>query len=159
MDEKTFSAFTMPLYSEIPNVGLYLKQVEIFITEVTEPVMHAPVTSTMLSNYVKLHIIGNPSKKMYSRDQIAELLMIVLMKNVLSLENIRKLLELWETDRGAEACYDFFRRGFEENLRGTGPKAEGCAEAEGAEKSCLLQQVISTLVQKIRMDECFRTLL
>jgi len=158
MDEKNLAAFSLPLFTEIPNVGLYLKQVETFVTEVTEPVLQAPVTSTMLSNYVKLHIISNPSKKMYSRDRIAELVMVVLMKNVLSLENIRKLLDLWETDNGAGECYDFFRLTFDSILHGM-ENGDATAAEDMVTEKYLLRQVISTLVQKIRMDECFRTLM
>lgn len=148
--------FRLPGYQEIPGVGLYLNQVVTFVNEITEPLLHTQVTPTMLSNYVKLHLVGSPVKKMYSREQVAELLFIVLVKNVLSLDNIRVLLKLREKTESAEAAYDYFRRELEETLRQTCAGAALAPRgAVGGSARALLREVVVTLVQKIYLDTCF----
>ena len=63
--------FRLPRYEEIPNVGLYLEQTAKYINEYLAPMQDGALTPSMISNYVKKHLISNPIKKQYSRDQIA----------------------------------------------------------------------------------------
>ena len=92
MSKRKIWEFTLPRYNEIPNVGLYLKQVVKLISEAVEPCFGLKVSDTMLSNYVKMHIVSGPVKKMYYRDQIASLMFVVLAKSVLSLDNIQTII-------------------------------------------------------------------
>lgn len=62
--------FQMPAYAEIPDVGLYLKQVVKYINGYLDPVLPESLTISMVSNYVKQKLIPNPVHKMYLRDQI-----------------------------------------------------------------------------------------
>ena len=84
--------FQLPLYTEIPNVGLFLEQTTKFVSEYFETMPGITITSSMISNYVKKGIIKNPVKKQYARDEIAYLFFIAISKSVLSLENIQELL-------------------------------------------------------------------
>ena len=84
--------FTLPAYDQIPNVGLYLEQVTKYLNEYLEPLGCAPLTSSMISNYVKKGLVRNPIKKQYYREHIARLLEIAVCKTVLSLEAIEQLL-------------------------------------------------------------------
>lgn len=155
MQKVDFSDYKMPRYNEIPNVGLYLKQVVTFVNEALAPV-HTQVTATMLSNYVKLHILPNPEKKMYSRDHIAYFLFIVLTKNVISLENIKKLLKLQQDSADISEAYNYFCDKFEGMLKKvSGADIEVFAEKKESYEKFLLKQTIITLAQKIYMDECF----
>lgn len=159
MKQIDFSSFTLPRFHEIPNVGLYLKQVVVFINDATEPLLHTSVTPTMLSNYVKLHLVSNPTKKMYNREQIASLLFIVLVKNILSLDNIRQLLTMQASSTETSAAYDYFCTELEHFLRqisGETTKPVLSADETDTEEKHLLQNVIITLVQKIYLDEYFR---
>ena len=90
----SIETFSMPRYHEIPNVGLYLKQVVKYINDYLNPYFRITVTETMLSNYVKMHMVPNPVKKQYSRDSIAMLIFITLAKSVLPLEDIQYMLKL-----------------------------------------------------------------
>ncbi|MDO5785540.1 MAG: DUF1836 domain-containing protein, partial [Eubacteriales bacterium] len=55
--------FNMPLYNEIPNVGLFLEQTTKFVASYFEPLHSITITSSMISNYVKKGLIHNPIKK------------------------------------------------------------------------------------------------
>lgn len=86
--------FHMPAYSEIPNVGLYLEQTLKYINDTFAGFKSIELTKSMISNYVKLGYLRRPVRKQYDREQIASLLFIALSKQVLSMENIGKLLRI-----------------------------------------------------------------
>ncbi len=81
---------------DIPNIDLYMDQVTTFLTshltdnnsEDTEPVF----TKTMINNYAKSQLLPAPEKKKYSKDHMLMLINIYYLKNVMSINNIHKLL-------------------------------------------------------------------
>ena len=81
----------LPTYDQIPNVGLYLEQVTKYVNEALEPLGCAPLTGSMISNYVKKGLLRNPVKKQYDREHIARLMVIAVGKTVLPLEDIARL--------------------------------------------------------------------
>ena len=86
--------FNLPEYNEIPNVGLYLEQTAKYINEYLKPIQDSPITGSMISNYVKKGLVSNPIKKQYSREQIAYLFFISVAKSVISMDDIKLLLNL-----------------------------------------------------------------
>ena len=84
--------FTLPAYDQIPNVGMYLEQVTRYLNDYLEPLGCAPLTGSMIANYVKKGLVKNPVKKQYDREHIARLLEIAVSKTVLSLEEVQQLL-------------------------------------------------------------------
>lgn len=108
-DEKSMGEFRLPEYREIPDVGLYLKQVVKFVNDAVAQYMGVTVTDSMLSNYVKLHMVASPVKKLYYRDHIAVLLFISLAKSVLSLENLDALLKKRTEKYTVEETYTAFK--------------------------------------------------
>ena len=86
--------FRLPRYEEIPNVGLYLEQTAKYINEFLEPLPESALTPSMISNYVKKHLIVSPLRKQYSREQIAYLIFIALAKNILSLDALDNFIHL-----------------------------------------------------------------
>ncbi len=100
--------FSLPRYNDIPNVGLYLEQVVKYISEYLEPLGSFSITGSMVSNYVKKGLIGNPVKKQYDREQIAYLFFIAVAKNVLSMEDIRLLFEAQKKIYEPKKAYDYF---------------------------------------------------
>ena len=83
--------FRLPRYAELMNVGLYLEQTSEYINSFLKPLGCVEVTGSMIRNYVKKGLVANPVKKRYGADQIAHLLCIAVLKQVLSLENIAEL--------------------------------------------------------------------
>lgn len=109
--------FSLPRYSDIPNVGLYLEQVVKYISEYLEPLGSFSLTASMVSNYVKKDLIGNPVKKQYDREQIARLFFVAVAKNVLSMEDIRLLFEMQHETYEPRRAYDYFCSEFENVLQ------------------------------------------
>ena len=105
---ETIKEFHMPRYGEIPNVGLYLDQTVQYINQSIQILGCPAVTNSMISNYVKLVDFVKPVKKLYYADQIVHLLVITIMKNVLSLENIHKLFRMQKGVYTDRVAYDYF---------------------------------------------------
>ena len=100
--------FKLPRYVEIPDVGLYLDQTVKFINRSLTPLGLAPVTASMVSNYVKKGYITNPVRKQYDREQVAHLMFISVAKNIISMEYIHRLFVLQKQMYPAQVAYDYF---------------------------------------------------
>lgn len=105
--EDVIKSFRMPRFYELPDVGLYLDQTTKYINGFLSP-LGWEITGSMISNYVKKGLISNPVKKQYSAQQIAYLFFIAIAKNVLSMENIKKLLDLQGREYEPQVAYDYF---------------------------------------------------
>lgn len=103
--------YRCPTYSEYPSVPLYKDQVIGFLTNAVAPLYGAeqtPVTAAMINNYVKLKVISPPEQKKYSRDQLICLYVIFLLKQVLSIDEIRQLLRLEFPPEDVQGSYARF---------------------------------------------------
>ena len=100
-------SFRMPRFHELPDVGLYLDQTTKYINGFLAP-LGWEITGSMISNYVKKGLITNPVKKQYSAQQIAYLFFIAIAKNALSMENIKKLLDIQKELYEPQVAYDYF---------------------------------------------------
>ncbi len=159
--EKILS-YSLPSYSEVPDVGLYLNQVSTYINRYLEPFCGFQITESMISNYVKKKLIPNPIRKQYSRDLICYLLFIALCKSVSTLDDIQILLTLQkENGHSVEDSYTFFKNEFSQILL----SVFGLEKREEKEKSNdesvekeLLEKLIAAIAHKIYVDTIFNTL-
>lgn len=108
----------LPRYNEIPNVGLYLEQTVKYINDAIHET-NMSITPSMVSNYVKQGYISRPVKKQYFADQIAYLIVAVLTKPILSMDNIKAMFRLQEEITTTEKAYNYFCDRFESNLSAT----------------------------------------
>lgn len=149
--------FRLPRYEELPTVGLYLEQVTKYIAEYLDPIQEGALTASMISNYVKKHLIEKPVKKQYSRDQIAYLIFIAVAKNVLSLDALMNFIHLQQRTYTAQRAYDYFCQQFEHLLRFTFEVTDtvelGFDEEDSDEKR-LLYSCIVAVTQKLYLEKC-----
>ena len=108
-------------WEQIPDLGLYMDQVVTFISRVYEPLygagLRGSLSPSMINNYVKSKLIPRPTGKKYSREQIALLLMIVALKQTCSMEDIRRMLAVGDSE-STQALYDAFCARFSHVLEG-----------------------------------------
>lgn len=80
----------------IPNIELYMDQVTTFMDSNLQDSKRRSqdkiLTKTMINNYAKNNLLPPPVKKKYSKDHILMLIFIYYLKNVLSINDIRTLL-------------------------------------------------------------------
>ncbi len=82
--------------SDLPDISLYMDQVTTFMEKNME---HAKrystdkvLTKTMINNYAKNKLLPPPDKKKYDKDHLIMLIFIYYFKNILSINDIEKLM-------------------------------------------------------------------
>ena len=95
---------------DIPNISLYMDQVTTFMDNHLYSVKRfeddKALTKTMINNYAKNDLLPSPEKKKYTKDHVLLLTFIYYFKSVLSISDIKKLLQpisdkFFLTDDGA----------------------------------------------------------
>ena len=152
--------FRLPRYEEIPTVGLYLEQVTKYIAEYLDPIQEGALTASMISNYVKKHLIESPVKKQYSRDQIAYLIFIAVAKTVLSLDALTNFIHLQQRTYTVQRAYDYFCQQFEHLLRFTFELTDTVELDfdEGSDEKRLLYSCIVAVTQKLYLEKCLEAI-
>ena len=153
-------AFRLPLYREIPDVGLYLEQVTKYINDCLTPLMLAELTGSMISNYVKKGLISSPVKKQYSREQIAYLLYIAVVKSVLSMEDIRLMVSIQQSTYSSEVAYDYFCREMQNVLEYVFERRSELRSVgtDSTDEKIMLRNTIITVAHKAYLDKLFAEL-
>ena len=147
-------AFRLPRYREIPDVGLYLDQTVKYINRSLAPLGCAEMTTSMVSNYVKQGYVRNPVKKQYDADQIARLLIIALIKNVLPMEHIGKLFQWQEAHFTLETGYDLFCAEMDAQIRHLWRGAVLSVHGKGEDLS-LLRSVVAACANVLYLNSRF----
>ncbi len=98
--------------SEIPNINLYMEQVLSFLNdELLEFKRNSKdkiYTKSMINNYVKSQVLSKPDNKKYTPNHVIELLLIFYMKQILSLEDIKSLLEYSLSENNLKEAYSSY---------------------------------------------------
>lgn len=142
-------SYHCPRWDELPTLALYMDQVLIIIDEAARPLMREgeiSATATMINNYVKIKLIAASEKKKYSRDHIARLIMVTLLKRVLSMTELDLLLRFEDT----AGVYDMFCESLERRLKEVFSDGEDSAGEAAA--SPLIEAAVNTLVCKLRFE-------
>ena len=152
--------FRLPRYREIPDVGLYLEQTAKYISEYLAPLEEGGLTPSMVSNYVKKHLISNPVKKQYNREQIAYLIFIAIAKNVLSLDGLINFIALQKRTYPLQIAYDYFCEQLENTLFFTAEINDtmDIVGEDTADEKKLLFSCIVAVTQKIYLERCLEAI-
>ncbi len=102
------AGFALPRYRDLPDVGLYLDQTVQYVNGYFRSFPGVELTSSMVSNYVKKGMISHPVRKKYTREHLASLIYIAVVKTILSLENIQALFAIQRAHYTAADAYDCF---------------------------------------------------
>lgn len=148
--QKSLAAFRIPRYRELPDFGLRLEQVAKYVSRYVP----APVTGSMVSNYVKQKIIPGPEKKNYGVDAIAYLIIVSYLKNAVSLEDAKLLLEFQQSSYQLSRAYDYFCQELETLLRfvsGLGPAPAPLDKDANFQKE-LLRTALYSITYKIYLE-------
>ena len=93
---QTEVAYPASYYERADQLNMTMDQVITLISQMYSPLYGEDpgkyLSASMINNYVKSKLIPRPVGKKYSREQIALLAMIVVLKQVASMEDIRKML-------------------------------------------------------------------
>lgn len=96
--EEIIMKIHIPRWNELPEIDLYLDQVvnylEKYLSQYSTNKEDKIITKTMINNYVKQGIMPAPEKKKYGKSHIAYLMVICVLKQVYSINDIGKLISL-----------------------------------------------------------------
>ncbi|MBR5296120.1 MAG: DUF1836 domain-containing protein [Clostridia bacterium] len=116
MAEEMKLSYTCPTWSDFPDIDLYMDQVISVLERYLAhffPQEEKCITSTMINNYVKHHLLPPPENKRYSRRHLARLFMICIFKRFVQLSEIQIILENLVKEKGEEGTYLLFKEELE----------------------------------------------
>lgn len=101
-------------WNELPDIELYMDQVITYIEKqlavFQEEEENKLITSSMINNYVKDGVIKHAVSKKYSKEHLASLIMVGLLKQVLPLSQISKITCIFNESDNKELIYDSFTK-------------------------------------------------
>ncbi|MGP3640775.1 DUF1836 domain-containing protein [Lentilactobacillus hilgardii] len=116
---KRFARLSLPLYVELPSLNLYMDQVIDEVNQFLVPLTETKITKSMINSYVKQGLVDRPEKKRYSKQHLAEILVVSLMKPILSLDTIKKAIAIALKLDPVDKAYDQFIHAFNDELTKT----------------------------------------
>lgn len=99
-------------WDRLPEIYLYMDQVltymkkQLCLFERNDST--SLLTSSMINNYVKDGVLPRPEQKKYSREHLALLMVICMLKQVLSIQDISSLLKTLLEDASKDEMYGRF---------------------------------------------------
>ena len=96
--DRFITDYHLPEWDAIPDLGLYMDQVVVLLAQYLNFIPAMPggkesfVTSSTINNYVRLKIMPAPVKRKYFRVHIAYLIMILTMKQSISISDVQKII-------------------------------------------------------------------
>ena len=148
----------LPKYKELPTLELYMDQVIVLLEEYLAAFVIDPkdkiITPAMINNYVKHGVIPAPIKKKYNRTHLVYLIIISLMKQVISINLIKDMIEEQLKESNIEELLDIFTEkylGFFNEIY-SGSKI-GLNDKKIVEKDLKLNLAISANIYKFLIDD------
>ena len=151
--------FHCPRYRELPALDLYMDQVLTLVESVLRPLWGEAgepwVTGPMVNNYTKQGLLDRPVKKKYSREHLAYLIFICAAKQVLSIPDIQKLLQVQRDTYPLPVAYDYFCTELENALQGafitrTLPEDTASRDTQGTR---ITRALVIALAQKVYLNK------
>lgn len=102
---------TIPRWDNLPDIEIYMDQLVKIVEKYTSvfQLSHSkPITPSMINNYVKLKLVPKPYKKKYSKNHLARIIVITILKQAFEIPNIKKGIEFQIDSTNAKEAYDFF---------------------------------------------------
>lgn len=111
--EKYLRDFRLPLWDEIPDLGLYMDQILVLLTQYLDYLPpeikeEKVITASTVNNYVRIKAMPEPVKKKYYRIHIAYLIMICTLKQSLSISTLQKLIPVGLSESEVKDVYSSY---------------------------------------------------
>lgn len=147
---RTLQTSHLPRFEQLPTLELYKDQLVSLTNEYLANfyLTEKPVTDTMVNNYVKLKVLLPPVKKRYQREHLARLILICLLKKVLSIAEVRQLLERYGSS-SIELAYNHFCDELECGLQTLAKGEEPVKQMGNASYNPLIWHAVYSFVHKL----------
>ncbi len=167
MDEKNQKieetvVFCLPRWNDFPNVDLYIDQVVCLLSNYLSDYIKNDsekddkiITKTMINNYVKHSIIKPPINKKYNKEHIAYLFVVFILKQVYSISEIKKLIDLAIKTSNIEQAYNRFCTELEEAVKSTFSGNIGLEKETLTNEQYILRNVVQSYANKLYVQKVF----
>ncbi len=156
--ESYLNSYRLPQWEEIPDLGLYMEQVidllKMYLDYLPPDLKEEQyITASTIHTYVRTKVMPEPRKKKYYREHIAYLIVILTMKQSLSIALISKVMPMHLSTEELREAYGAYVRQhslaakyFTEQVRQIASKILGHEEhyeisADGAEDLITLSAI------------------
>jgi AAA15 family ATPase/GTPase len=144
----------LPHWQELPKFDLYMDQVVAFVNDAIGSLGIDPMTPAMINNYVKHQVIIAPVKKKYQTMQLADLILIGLLKPLFSTDTIRHGINQVTAGDFPKQAYDNFIDVLNEALLHLGePKSITPAKTLNEK---LMQVAVDTIINRIQSEQLLK---
>ena len=115
--DRFITDYHLPEWDSIPDLGLYMDQVVSLVIRYVNLQPHSALkdsilTATTINNYVRLKIMPAPVKRKYFRVHIAYLIMILTMKQSISISDVQKIIPADIPEEEVRATYQEYSEKF-----------------------------------------------
>ena len=159
IEQEIISRIHIPRWNELPEIDLYLDQVvnyiEKYLGQYNANKEDKIITKTMINNYVKIGIMPSPTKKKYSREHMAYLIVICILKQVYSISDIGKLISLTIQYFELSKAYNRFCANLEVSLKNVFTRKEFPNTDKMTEEQYLLKNVVQSVADKLYVEITF----
>lgn len=103
--------YHIPRWEELPDFDIYMDQLITLVERyliLLKKDNEVIITSAMVNNYVKLKLIPKPEKKRYGKVHLAYLIAITLLKEVLSITEVKEGIEYQANLSGLKEAFNLF---------------------------------------------------
>lgn len=160
--ESEIKDFHLPRWEELPNIDLYLDQVICYLEKYLLNYIESDnekesnaITKSMINNYVKHNVIKPPVNKKYNREHLAYLFVIFILKQVYSISDIKKLIQLAIETSSAEQAYNQFCFELEKAIEFTFQEKSYIDQKELSQERYILRNVVQTYANKLYVLKVF----
>ena len=168
--------YHLPQWESIPDFGLYMDQVVLllerylsFIPPVNEE-KERIVTASAINNYVRLKLMPAPVKRKYFRVHIAYLIMILTMKQSISISDVQKIMPEGADIPSVRRAYEDYSQKFREialffnrqmqgawdDLHSSEPSESGRPDERGATSRLVIESALIAGFSKILAEKLIR---
>ena len=163
--------YHLPEWASIPDFGLYMDQVivllEQYLSFIPTPAgaKEHIVTSATINNYVRLKIMPAPVKRKYHRVHIAYLVMILTMKQSLSISDVQKVIPPMDSSEDEVlSVYEDYSENFRRLARFFNQQVQSAAEgvrsteqsSDNAVELLVIESALIAGVSKILAEKLIR---
>lgn len=159
---KEIKDFHLPRWNELPNIDLYIDQLVSFLEQYLSGYIKNDnekeekiITKTMINNYVKHSIIKPPRNKKYNKEHIASLFVIFVLKEVYSINDIKKLIALAIQTSPIEQAYDRFCSELEKAIRIVFAEKNYVKNSKLSQEQYILRNVVQSFANKLYVQRIY----
>ena len=152
--------FHLPRWNELPTIDLYIDQLVSLLEQYLAGYIKSDnekedkiITKTMINNYVKHSVIKPPINKKYNKEHIASLFVIFVLKQVYSMNDIKKLIDLAIETSPTELAYNRFCSELEKAIRIVFAEKNYVKNSKLSEEQYILRNVVQSFANKLYVQK------